>query len=324
MAFLCGVCNRQIEENSAVCPFCGADVAESRAKSIDNSVNSLLESMLAGGPAPSGPVDSKPDGLLNNPDISGGGAIEESKTQKDGGESDSAEGAAERPGLARTGEPEGFSVGPIPDVSGGPDKEDVSLETAGPKTRSGGAVPQTKKRNALESSFDTKPRASGSSGNLRFLTVFVVLAALALFTAVVMFVIVPMQQVKREKQEIVDFLEGAWISDKFAFFDSTSKNYVEVLTVDADGSFKMIYTIPDEASPDGWNTGQWKTEEQVQGRIDYVAEDLRLLLLYEQDGTNYFFERIFIVKDDDKICLREIYDESGEAFYDVVLYRIKM
>jgi len=181
-----------------------------------------------------------------------------------------------------------------------------------------------KKGNALESSLDDIEYIKKSTGTSKLLIAVAVLSILALFSSAVLFILLPMRQQTKIETEIVDFLEGAWISDQFAFYDSTAKNFVEVLTVDKDGNYKMIYAVPDKEYPDGWRTDKWKIEDRIDGKVVFIKEEQRLLLLYEKDGVSYFYERFFILKDTDTICLREFYDETGENFYDVTLHRIKM
>lgn len=302
MAKLCKECHSAVEDKDILCPNCGAVLLETSGNKneLDSSVNNLLDSILEGRPAaippqqaqqpvPTAPV---PVAAPANPPV-------QDASVPDDTDAVVMLGALETP------------------------ETDEQPQFSNPGMASEAPAP-SKNRNALESSFDAPPRSAHGSKTSKVLIVVVVLAILALFAAIVMLIVLPMQQQKQEQAEIVGYLEGAWISDEFAFTDSTAKNYVEVLTVDKDGNFKMMYTVPDEAYPDGWNTGMWKIEKEISGHIDYIAEEQRLLLLYEEDGGNYFFDRTFIVKEDDTMCLREYYDESKTSFYDVNLYRINM
>ncbi len=311
MARACIACNGAINETDTICPHCGADLSAQREPAINSSVNDLLNSMLdTASKRPAKVVSPEPE--VTSPEgFQQVGISAEPKV-------------VEETPPAPDSEMSGFTYHPDMDDSAIVAEEkpvEEPLEAA-PIAQSVPAV--EKKRKALENSFDAPPREAHGNKTSKLLVAVVVLAIFALLAAIIMLIIVPMQQNKREKAEIVTFLEGAWISDEFAFFDSTAKNFVEVLTVDKEGNFKMLYTIPDEEYPDGWNTGNWKIEEEVSGHIDYVAEEQRLLLLYEQDGENFFFDRTFILKEDDTICLREFYDESKSTFYDVTLHRIKM
>ncbi|MCL1830560.1 MAG: hypothetical protein FWG21_03930, partial [Oscillospiraceae bacterium] len=170
------------------------------------------------------------------------------------------------------------------------------------------------RRNALEISPQPEPINKNSYKASRLLIAVAILSVLALFSSIVLFIILPMQQQSKLDNEIVDYLEGSWISDYFAFYDSTSKNYVEVLSIDANGNFTMLYTVPDEKYPDGWANGKWKIEEQIEGQIKYMPDEQRLLLLYELDGVKGCFERFFISQEPDTVCLREFYDETGESY----------
>lgn len=179
------------------------------------------------------------------------------------------------------------------------------------------------KKHALESSVNPGPREKNVQKASRFLIAIAILSVIALFSSIVLFILLPLQKQMKQDSEIIGYLEGDWISDYFGFFDSTEKKYVEVLTIDNEGNFTMMYTIPDEAYADGWSTGKWKIIEQIDGKIEYEKENLCLLLLYEDDGVKGGFERFFIDKEDNMMCLREYYDETGNSFYDVILHRIK-
>ena len=227
--------------------------------------------------------------------------------------------------LFDTAEIDGFFTDPEESAAISDENEDIVTNSEEP-AQVGSDIPviPEKRKNALEDSIDVSPREVRGNRMFRFLIVVVILAVLALSSAIVMSILMPMQQKNREKREIITYLQGAWISDKFAFFDSTSKDFAEVLTVDEDGGFTMLYAVPDEAYPDGWSNGKWQVEDQVEGQIEYDIEGKRLLLLYEKEGEDFFFERFFILMEEDKICLREYYDASNESYYDVVLHRIKM
>lgn len=298
MAKLCKECHSAVDDKEILCPNCGAVLLETigNKKELDSSVNNLLDSMLEGKPATPSPQVQQP--------VPAPAAVPARPPVPDAAVPDDTDAVVMLGALE------------IPEI----DQQQVAIDSGMASERQA----PSGSRNALESSFDAPPRNAHGNKTSKILIVVVVLAILALFAAIVMLIVLPMQQQKQEQAEIVGYLEGAWISDEFAFTDSTAKNYVEVLTVDKDGNFKMMYTVPDEAYPDGWNTGMWKIEKEISGHIDYIAEEQRLLLLYEEDGGNYFFDRTFIVKEDDTMCLREYYDESKTAFYDVNLYRINM
>lgn len=180
------------------------------------------------------------------------------------------------------------------------------------------------RRNALEESSDTRTQLKNNYKASKLLIAVAILSVLALFSSIVLFILLPKQQQSKQDAEIIDLLEGAWISNYFAFYDSTSKDYVEVLTIDADGGFTMLYTVPDEKFPDGWRNGKWRIIEQIDGTIKYIKDEDRLLLLYNMDGTKACFERFFISKEESIICLREYYDETGDSYYDVILHRINI
>ena len=321
MAVSCGVCQKPMEDNAAVCPHCGAANAFADSLSIDNSIDELLGSMLSEA-LPRAARDSADRPFADE----AGEPAAAADTLPPGEEStgDTQNTPAESAPAEQTPDIDGFSIADPLIPASGPVAEKVLQESQQELSADDAPAEPEARKNALESSFGAQPREAYGYKPSKFLLVTVALAALALFSAIIMFIVLPKQQVNREKTQIVNFLEGAWISDKFAFFDSTSKNYVEVLIVDGDGGFTMLYTVPDEAYPDGWSNGKWKIEEQVEGSVDFIAEEQTLLLLYEQDAANYFFERVFVERDDDRICLREFYDESGENYYDVVLHRIKM
>lgn len=386
MASLCSVCNRLIENENEICPYCGAFVQQPAVLSADTSsvsdysdTDEILDSMLndivlarssleesetilePSEPDPEYTDSPEPDteNVATESSADAGedepGRIPEPAPQHRDEYSDGMQEPAlldgdeppddtmETTGSEETGslygeteytaekaeEIDGFVISEtdisehsqdLPEeISDSDTEQDNADQTSGRES-----FPGEKRKNALEDSFDSPPKEVRGNGMFRFLVIVVILAVLALLTAIVMRGIMPLQQINREKQELIDYMEGAWISDKFAFFDSTSKDFVEVLIIDGDGNFEMLYAVPDESIPDGWRDGKWRTEDRVEGHVDYVAAEQRLLLLYEADGENYFFERFFISMEEDMICLREFYDAANENFYDVILHRIKL
>jgi hypothetical protein len=196
-------------------------------------------------------------------------------------------------------------------------------ETPPDFVRKSSSVPR--QRGAVENSIRRGQKRYVRKKGYAWATAVAVLLTVLLFSAIVFFVISPRIKHSRKLEEMNGFLAGSWISDEFAFYDSTSLNFVEVLTVNEDGSFKMLYTVPDKAYPTGWKDGKWKIDSEIEGNIEIDTEDSnRLLLLFEKDGENFFFDRHFILKEEDKISLREYYTDEKDSYYDVTLYRINI
>lgn len=193
---------------------------------------------------------------------------------------------------------------------------DVSKQLSSDSKKRGGAV-----ENSIRQGQKRYVRKRGYA----WATAIAVLLTVLLFSAIVLFVISPRIDHSRKLEKMNEFMSGSWISDEFAFYDSTSINLVEVLTVNEDGSFKMLYAVPDKAYPTGWKDGKWKIDSEIDGKIEIDTEDVnRLLLLFEKDGENFFFDRHFILKEEDKISLREYYNDERDSYYDVTLYRINI
>ena len=281
---LCEYCNRLIGITDTVCPYCGKAVLPRKPVQNEPAAAEIGES---------------------TPDIS----------QTTGHESSPPDISDE---ISETKAAEQSAIEPDSQSGVSSDEDNSIAASLNPSP----AVPPVRK--ALEDTLRSpRPRQKNRYKASGFLVAVAILSILALFSSIVLFILLPIQQQSKRDKEIINFMQGAWISDYFAFYDSTAKNYVEVLTVDDDGNFTMMYTIPNAEYPDGWSTGKWKIEEQISGKIAYMQEDQRLLLLYEEDGVKGCFERFFILKDTDEICLREFYDEPGNSYYDVILHRIK-
>ena len=180
--------------------------------------------------------------------------------------------------------------------------------------------PLPRQRGAVENSISRGQKRYVRKRGYAWATAVAVLLTVLLFSAILYFVISPRINHSRKLEEMNEFLAGSWISDEFAFYDSTSLNFVEVLTVNEDGSFKMLYAVPDKTYPTGWMDGKWKIDSEIEGDIEIDTEDTnRLLLLFEKDGENFFFDRHFILKEEDKISLREYYTDEKDSYYDVTL-----
>lgn len=298
MAKLCKECSSAVDDNEILCPNCGAVLLDIGSKTgnkagvLDTNVNNLPHPMPSDKQQPASPPAS-----AESVRSSGGGTV-----------------------LARAEKREA----PLNAVSPTEPSKDASEMTqpvfaAGDSVFSSSSAP-VQKRNALESSLGAAPRSAHKNRSSSILIVVVVLAILALFAAIVTMIILPAQQHERDQADIISYLQGSWVSDEFAFTDSTEK-YVEVLVIDESGNFEMIHAIPDQAYPNGWEDGMWEIEDEISGRIDYIVEEKRLLLLYEEDGGNYFYDRTFIVKEEDTMCLREYYDESQSTYYDANFHR---
>ena len=53
------------------------------------------------------------------------------------------------------------------------------------------------------------------------------------------------------------------------------------------------------------------------------AQEQRLILLYEEDGNSYFYDRYMISLSDEEMGLREYYDEERTSYYDVTFEKVR-
>ena len=83
----------------------------------------------------------------------------------------------------------------------------------------------------------------------------------------------------------------------------------------------MSYLLVDPDRPKDYDS--WQVLEQMEGTIEIDAEDLSMVMIYEQDGIMVGYRREFVKLEKGDITLREYYDAERKSSYDVHLTRLK-
>lgn len=120
-----------------------------------------------------------------------------------------------------------------------------------------------------------------------------------------------------------DLLTGTWVSNEFYFAEDEGQTYVELLTINSDGTFILQYLIPNSAIPNGYMDGSWEVYQEMTGTYDVLTDSRSLMLVYERDGEQFVFVREIINLDIDTLELREFYDQELQEYSDFKLKKIK-
>lgn len=155
--------------------------------------------------------------------------------------------------------------------------------------------------------------------------IIAVLLTILLAVCTAIYVAVPLIDRHAEEQaaaSYMEYIEGSWVSEYFAFKDRPSECCVELLTVSADGTFVMDYLLPDTENPEGWRDGSWESTYKVIGTVKIDAASQRLMLLYDENGVSYFYDRYFVSMEEGEMFLREYYDEAHTSYYDVCFNKV--
>jgi len=155
--------------------------------------------------------------------------------------------------------------------------------------------------------------------------IIAVLLTILLAVCTAIYVAVPLIDRHAEEQaaaSYMEYLEGSWVSEYFAFKDRPSECCVELLTVSADGTFVMDYLLPDTENPEGWRDGSWESTYKVIGTVKIDAASQRLMLLYDENGVSYFYDRYFVSMEEGEMFLREYYDQAHTSYYDVCFNKV--
>ncbi len=121
---------------------------------------------------------------------------------------------------------------------------------------------------------------------------------------------------------MLDYVSGTWLSDPFVFATDTSHSYVEEFTIYQDGTFMLRHLIPDARDEDGYLDGSWDVDYKITGSVEVVLDSQCILMKYTEFGKDYYFDRYIIETEDDRLVLREFYDEDATQSYDIIYKRI--
>ena len=121
---------------------------------------------------------------------------------------------------------------------------------------------------------------------------------------------------------MLDYVSGTWISEPFVFADDTSHSFVEEFTIYRDGTFTLRHLIPDALNENGYADGSWESDYQISGTVEVMVDSKCILMKYSEFGKDYYFDRYMIESEDDRLVLREYYDDAATQSYDIIYKRV--
>ncbi len=119
-----------------------------------------------------------------------------------------------------------------------------------------------------------------------------------------------------------DSVVGRWVSDPYFYSDDETKTYVELLTLNQDGTFILQALVPNNSIPEGYATGDWEVAEEIRGTFDILPETKTISLVYELDGKSVAFLREITQLEQNAMELREYYDDARTDFFDLKMRRV--
>ena len=173
--------------------------------------------------------------------------------------------------------------------------------------------------------YSKPPKKQRSGAFKRFLIIaasIVVIVGLGFATAY--FVLLPLLglDMGHSSSEYIEYLEGVWLSEEFSYKDDADSRMVEIFTVKADGSFTLVYAVPDQTYPEGFKGNNWPVEYEISGTLNAKPQDQRLILLYSDGEEKYYYDRYFVLKDPNSMCLREYYDQTQQTYFDMIFTKV--
>ena len=226
--------------------------------------------------------------------------------------------------LPKVEEPQPEAAAEEPAVAEEPKEADEAVfgETNSSDKRSGetGLI----EKQLIDQSIGLKNRRSSTASFIW--TLLLILAVVALGICTALFIVKPLIEKKTgetAEASYVQELAGTWLSKTFTFADDQTEPYAELLQINENGTFAMSYVVVDPEKPDGWSDGSWKTTYHISGTVRVSAQEQRLILLYEEDGNSYFYDRYMISLSDEEMGLREYYDEERTSYYDVTFEKVR-
>ncbi len=173
---------------------------------------------------------------------------------------------------------------------------------------------------AMEGELD-EPDGGGILGKLG-VTLLAILAAAVFVFGVSCLVRYMKEPPASDSALMLQYISGTWLSEPFVFAEDTSHSYVEEFTVYQDGSFTLRHLVPDARFENGYEEGLWEVDYRISGTVELLPENRCLLLEYAEFGQEYYFDRYLIETGDDRLVLREFYDDAATESYDIIYKRV--
>ena len=126
-----------------------------------------------------------------------------------------------------------------------------------------------------------------------------------------------------DSQLLLEYMVGTWKSDPYVYSDDLSHGYVEVLNIEADGSFELTHLIPDPRNENGYEDGTWPVDSILTGTLEVYAEDKCIVFKYTEFGQGYYFDRYIVRMEDSKMAMREYYDDAKTQSFDIVFTKVE-
>lgn len=122
---------------------------------------------------------------------------------------------------------------------------------------------------------------------------------------------------------MLEYLTGEWISERYSYEEDGTVLCRELLTVNEDETFKMVYYIDDGNNSEGYLDGTWKIREQMSGIVAFDENDSSVHLRFSQNGQNQEYVRYLLNTTDETMTLREYYNKAKTDFFDVEFTKIQ-
>lgn len=172
----------------------------------------------------------------------------------------------------------------------------------------------------IEKNAGAKDESSALSKLGVSLLAIVVLAALALTVAcLVKYMKTPNTS---DDTIMLEYISGEWLSEPYTYADDMTQGFVELLTINADNTFSLKSLVPDPRNENGWKDGSWEDDYAVSGELELFVDSKCIILHYTEFGKKYSYVRYIVNVDDKSLTLRELYDDAGDKYYDMVYKRV--
>lgn len=174
---------------------------------------------------------------------------------------------------------------------------------------------------ARELEEEKEPEAANILGKLGVTLLALIIVALFIFgvSCLVKYMKGP---VASDSELMLDYISGCWISEPFVFADDTSHSFVEEFTIYRDGSFTLRHLIPDARNENGYADGSWESDYQISGTVEVLLDSQCIIMKYTEFGKDYYFDRYMIETEDERLVLREFYDDAATQSYDIIYKRV--
>lgn len=325
---ICTKCNHAVSDGELACPYCGSTELETadsgstlfdklRAEDDGNPVSGEIEAALE---AVDAEIDTELSDNFDFPplpeDFDGlaAPAAEEAPAPEDGGQEPSGEKAETDP--RHGGENENENKDKEQKVSRS--SEIIAGLNGGLSAEPGVLEQKIKKLEKEQGAQDDTAAAPSKLG----IVLLAVLIATVLALTVVSLVRYMRTPADEDSRLLLEYMCGTWKSDPYVYSDDLSHGYVEVLQVNSDGTFELTHLIPDPRNENGYEDGSWPTDSILSGTVEIYAEDKCVVFKYTEFGQGYYFDRYIVRMEDDKMAMREYYDDDKTQSFDIVFTRV--